>query len=333
MKILVNNEIELDGWKRLLSVSPYSSPFQTPEYFDFCNLINGYSADVFAVINTNVIEALLVVTVIKQKGIKGNFSRRGIIYGGPICNDSDGLSLGFLLQEVGNYYKKKLIYLEIRNSFDYSSSLPLFLKNNWQYVPHLNVQLSVRGKQFNDILNLMTYNRRREIKMSIKEGAIVYKTDSYEEVNTLYEILEDMYNTRVKLPLPPFEYFASFLNSFLGCVFVVKHNDKVIGGSFCITDHRTSVNTLYYTGLRSYHKKIFPTHMAIIGAIKYAISQDVPMIDFMGAGKPDVKYGVRDFKLQFGGELVEHGRFIKILKPTLYRIGVLGLSVLSKLKK
>ena len=49
----------------------------------------------------------------------------------------------------------------------------------------------------------------------------------------------------------------------------------------------------------------------------------------MGAGTPDVEYGVRDFKAEFGGEMVEHGRFRKIAKPILYKIGILGIKMLK----
>lgn len=50
----------------------------------------------------------------------------------------------------------------------------------------------------------------------------------------------------------------------------------------------------------------------------------------MGAGEPGVPYGVRDFKAEFGGQLVEHGRFIHICKPMLYRIGKLGVKFLKR---
>ena len=51
----------------------------------------------------------------------------------------------------------------------------------------------------------------------------------------------------------------------------------------------------------------------------------------MGAGKPDDGgYGVRDFKLKFGGELFEYGRFKHISSKFLYSIGVLGVKLLKK---
>ena len=53
----------------------------------------------------------------------------------------------------------------------------------------------------------------------------------------------------------------------------------------------------------------------------------------MGAGSPDENYGVRDFKARFGGELVEYGRFKKILNPILYEAGKIGLKFISKVSR
>ena len=66
--------------------------------------------------------------------------------------------------------------------------------------------------------------------------------------------------------------------------------------------------------------------------MKYACDNGYAVFDMMGAGKPDEEYGVRDFKAEFGGELVEHGRFLCVTKPLLYKIGVLGVKILKKIK-
>jgi hypothetical protein len=49
----------------------------------------------------------------------------------------------------------------------------------------------------------------------------------------------------------------------------------------------------------------------------------------MGAGEPGVPYGVRDFKSEFGGTMVEHGRFLCVSKPWLYKIGAMGVRILK----
>jgi lipid II:glycine glycyltransferase (peptidoglycan interpeptide bridge formation enzyme) len=50
----------------------------------------------------------------------------------------------------------------------------------------------------------------------------------------------------------------------------------------------------------------------------------------MGAGKPDEDYGVRDFKAQFGGTLVEHGRFLKVNNPLIYKAAQIYLKLKTR---
>jgi lipid II:glycine glycyltransferase (peptidoglycan interpeptide bridge formation enzyme) len=74
---------------------------------------------------------------------------------------------------------------------------------------------------------------------------------------------------------------------------------------------------------------MYPSVVATYAAIEYAKQNGLPLFDFMGAGKPDIPYGVRDFKMEFGGHLVEHGRFLCVRKPLLYWIGELGVKILK----
>ena len=39
------------------------------------------------------------------------------------------------------------------------------------------------------------------------------------------------------------------------------------------------------------------------------------IFDFGGAGKPVVHYGVRDYKMKFGGKLVNYGRLTLVHNP------------------
>jgi len=332
MRIIKNKKISAEKWNNLLAASPYSSPFQSPQFYKFFNAIDGFSADVFAVEEDDEYKALVVITIQKEKGIKSYFSRRGIIYGGPLLLESKMDFIKPLIDEVKRFYVGKVIYVEVRNNFDYSNISSIYKDAGWEYEKHLNVQLGISGTDSEKILAAMKYNRRREINISYKEGAVVAEAKNESEVVLLYENLKVLYKERVNVPLPPKDYFINLYRSNVGKVFIVKHDENIVGGAFCLFSNKGAIYTLYYTGLRYYHKKIFPTHLAIMGVIEFALNNGLKVVDFMGAGKPSVDYGVRSFKLQFGGELVEHGRYLKILNPFLYRVGEIGLKVLSKIK-
>lgn len=331
MKILVDDEIERFSWDSLLNHSQFSSPFQTPAYYSAIKGAGNSDSIVIALSTGSALKALVVVTLLRDAGIKGYFSRRGILFGGPVLFNISSDELSFFLKEVGLILSEKVIYLEIRNFFDYSNYDRIFLSSGLAYIPYLNFQLNLSKVHRDNVLSLFKYNRRREIKQSLSKGAIYGECDSEKEIKEIYLILSKLYETKVKLPLPSFEYFLKLKdNEILKCFFV-RHNGNVIGGSFCPLLPGKNIYTYYYCGLKHYHKQIFPTHLAVLAAIEYAIINNIPLFDFMGAGQPGISYGVRTYKSEFGGTLVEHGRYLKILNPFLYTVGKAGLRFISLL--
>ncbi|MES2590513.1 MAG: hypothetical protein V4608_01425 [Bacteroidota bacterium] len=327
------DKIDENKWSKFLLNSPYTTPFQTSDFFLFFNETPNCRADLFVILEEDKIQSSCIVTIQKEKGIKALFSKRAIIYGGPIFINENPKAATALLEYVYNYLKREVIYIEVRNLKDYAIFTSMFLDEKWKYIPYLNVQLFFENKDKDELLSGMKYNRRREIKLSIKEGAYSSEAKNIKEVEELYVILNDLYQTKVKLPLPDADYFFKLFKSDIGKVFVVKHNETIIGGSFCIYYPDLMIYTLYYCGVRDYHKKIFPTHLAILAAIDFGIKNGLRGIDLMGAGQPNEEYGVRNYKAEFGGDMVEHGRFIKICNPFLFQLGKIGLAVLKKIKK
>jgi len=330
MNLLLNNSINTAQWQKLLESSPFASPFQTPEYYNFFNSISGFSADVFAVEQTEEIKALVSVSLQKEKGIKGYFSRRAIIYGGPVFFENSNKELSFLLQETAKYYRAKAIYLEIRNFFDYSAYKTIFEQAGFNYIPWLNFHLATDSLE-NEKMNISS-SRMRQIKKAIKAGAFWREAESEKEIKDFYEILLDLYQSKIKKPLPTFEFFQKFYSKKAGKYLLVFLDEKVIGGIMCPVLQNKAIYEFYVCGLDREYKDQYPSVMATWAAIEYALQNYLPLFDFMGAGSPNESYGVREFKARFGGKQVEHGRFIKVLNPALYSIGKMGLNMLYKIK-
>jgi serine/alanine adding enzyme len=330
MNLLENKEIKPGQWEDLLQNSGFASPFQSPEFFNLIVAVPGFSAEVFATEDNGILQALMLVVIQKEKGFKAFFSRRGIVYGGPLIRNQNSESFGLLIQSVAKKLKCKLIYIETRNFFDYQKLGGAYKSDGWRFIPYLNFQITTRGRSVDNVLTAMKYNRRREIKLGVKNGADYGISNQETEAFAVYSILKDLYDTRVKLPLPDFDFFRGFLHSDIAKFFVVKYEGKVIAGSFCLFLPGKNLFTMYYCGERVINNRIFPTSLAIYAAIEFAVQQKVEIVDMMGAGKPNEEYGVRDYKSQFGGDLVAFGRYLKVLNPLLYRVGKVGLKILSK---
>ena len=332
MRLLKNDEIPEYKWHSFLSGNPYYSIFQSPYFYSFFNSISGNSAEVFAVEEFLEIKALCVITIQKEMGIKGFFSRRAIIYGGPIVKKENVKEFELLIHSINSNFKKRVIYIEIRNFFDYSHFKPLFYQAGWKYLPYLDIRVALKGKKLDDVLDNMKYNRKREIRLSLTQGAVFKIAQTITEVEKLYLILKELYFLKLKLPLPNLKFFIELFKSSFGKVFIVIHKNNIIGGAFCLFSDGNTIYTLYYCGLRNYHNKIFPTHLAILAAIDFGIENNLEYLDFMGAGLKDKEYGVRKYKQEFGGITVENGRFLKISQPFLYSLGKTGLKIFKKIR-
>ena len=151
------------------------------------------------------------------------------------------------------------------------------------------------------------------------------------EIKEWYEILRELYRTKVKTPLWPAEFFLEAYRQGVGKFLLVKYEGKVIGGNMVVTDGKT-VYEWFECGRNAAYKEQYPSVMATWAGIQWAKENGCARYDMMGAGEPGVPYGVRDFKSEFGGEMVEHGRFLCVNKPMLYRIGALAVRILRKLK-
>jgi len=329
MELYCNSEVKIEEWNKLLASSEFSSPFQTPEFYKLFNSVAGQSAEVFAVREDNGLTALCVVTFQKEPGMKGFFSRRAIIYGGPVINgNSDALS--FLLKAIKEKVKN-VIYTETRNLNNYSDYKIEFKNAGWEYMPYLNFQLKSDDEE--TVWKNLNTNRQRQIKKALKEGVVLEEAKTLTEVKEFYSILFLLYQTKIRKPLFALEFFEKFITSGVGKILLVKKENRVIGGIVAPVLNGKCIYELYVCGLDQEYKECSPSVMATYAAIEYGYKNKLKYFDFMGAGKPEADYSVRDFKQKFGGELVDHGRFIMINNKFLYSLGKTAINLVARKKR
>lgn len=327
------SEIEHEAWENLLDNSPYASFFQSPQCYEFYASLSFMQPFVFAVSEDDVLKGLVCGYIIADGGmIKRYFSRRAIIPGGLLlAEDISDDALTLLLNHTKKELKHKAIYIEIRNYKDYSILKSVFESVGFAYQPHLNFHVATPNTE--ECLKQLSSTKRRDIKLSLKEGAELIELDNINDIREYYQILKDLYRTKIKIPLFPLSFFERLVSNDEGRVFGIKHNGKIIGGSTCILFDKRVVYEWFVCGLDGQLKNIYPSTLATWAAIEYAASNGYKYFDMMGAGKPNEGYGVREFKSKFGGELVEHGRLLHITKPFMYTIGKKVIEYLKGRKK
>ena len=321
------SEIDKQDWRLLAETSPLSTWFQTDEAYRFYQSVSDMCAFVYGVMEEDKLVGVIVGYTTQEKcKLKQYFTARAIVVGGPLLDENISESALTMLLQTVKKQQGEAIYIETRNLHDYSRWRTVFEDNGFAYQPHLNIQVACNDQ------HIMSDKRIRQVKKAIKNGAEICEATSEQEIHDWYQILRQLYRQKVRTPLWSEAFFLQFYRSGVGKYLLVKYNGKVIGGMMCPIFAGKAVYEWYVCGLDEVYREQYPSVMATYAAIEYAKQKGLPIFDFMGAGVPDQPYGVRDFKMEFGGELVEHGRYLHIRKPLLYKIGKLGVKILKSRK-
>jgi serine/alanine adding enzyme len=327
MKVLLNDDIPVGQWEDFLNSNSHSTPFQSAAFYYAFRSQKYFYTRAFAISDDGLMKALAVITVQRGKGISGFFSARAILYGGPLLADDCPQALKILFRVISEHLKRKVIYYETRNLSDYNHCSDIFVGEGFTYVPYLNYRIDTADME--RMKSRVSSSRLRQIRKATQSSVVCTEAQNVDEVRAFYVLLQTLYRKRLHKPLPAYEFFHRFYEANLGKYLLVKHEDRIIGGILCPVLPGKALYEFYICGMDNLYKNLYPSVMATWGAMEYACSNKIPVFDFMGAGKPEESYGVRDFKARFGGEIVEYGRFIKIYKPLLYQLGKTGLSLMK----
>jgi serine/alanine adding enzyme len=323
-------EIDREQWQRLVVHSATSSFFQTPECLSFYDSAGCLDSFVFGVSQDDTLVGIMCgYCVADGKAIKRFFSRRAIVPGGLLLNENISKeALQKLLVAAQQKLRSNAIYIEIRNYNDYSVFRNHIEFAGFDYHPHLNFHVDTTN--IVAAYNRLSSSKRRQLKLSEKSGAYYHVTTDSDDIRAFYSILTELYSDKLRIPLFPFVFFEELLKIQPSKLIVVKKDNVVIGGILCICHDYKAVYEWFVCGVELIDVNIYPSVVATWAGIEYAALNGFSRFDFMGAGKPDKSYGVREFKSKFGGELIENGRFVYVCNPVLYKIGNAGLKLLRK---
>ncbi len=329
--MLITNisDIDRESWQRLLQQSPTASWFQTPEAYDFyASLPNQMTPFVYAARRgtsdsplreaSPLLKGIIVGYVTYEKNpVKQFFTRRAIIVGGPLlAEDITNEELSEMLSALHSRLSSQAIYIETRNFCDYSRWRSVFETCGFAYMPHYDMHIACSDHRLME--SRVNDSKMRQIRKAFDDGVEIVEAVEKNDVVVFYQLLSTLYKEKIHKPLFALDFFTTFVEQKYGVLLLAKKGGQIIGGMLCPMLHGKALYEWYVVG---------PT-VVTWAAMDYANLHGIPLFDLMGAGEPGKPYGVRDFKLQFGGELKEFGRFLKVNNRLLYSIGRLGVRLL-----
>lgn len=320
-----------EAWDALVERSAWATWFQTREaYLFYSRVPQEMTPFAFGVEENGVLTGVIAGYLTRtQSVIKQFVTRRAIIIGGALLDEhiSDD-ALVALLSATRCELQRKAIYIELRNFNDYSRWKEVFRAQGFDYQPHLNFHVDTTSVEA--VEQHLSKSRKRNIKTAVREGVVSVSQPTIEQVREYYAILQRLYKTKVKTPLFSWSFFEQLYNTPNGHFFLAEYQSHIIGGTACVCLPGKAVYEWFVCGADDLYEHIFPSSYATYLGIRYAAENGFSVFDMMGAGKPDEAYGVRDFKARFGGEQVEHGRFVHVCNPCLYHLGEFAMYILSR---
>lgn len=298
--------IDPKQWDDYVNKHEFGTIFLSSAFFNiYHNTPNYQPFALFAVDTDGKIKALLVGYIETiPTGLLSVVTKRAVLFNAPIAENT--YSMEFLVKNLLQFLHNKCIYIEIRNHYDLSEFNSAFERGGFEYKKHLNILVDLTITE--DVLfQELSSRRRKEINKAMKEG-LLFDAENPQIKKELYPILREIY-TRAKLPLVSIEYINQIYNlpenhyRVCGVLF-----DNVVVGAVLLICHKDTVYSIYGGCKEEYFNKR-PNDLLFWYTFLWAKNSGYKTYDWMGAGDPDVPYGVRDWKKQFGGNFVSYGRY------------------------
>jgi serine/alanine adding enzyme len=321
-------------WQEFLQSHPENTIFQSPEMYFFYQKVHYFTPHLFISQNDfgEMTGVLLAVLIREGNGLKGFLSSRVVVYGGPVIARDENrlLILDELLHDLVRQLGKKSVFIQFRNFFTWSrQEKQIFEQHGFIFRDHLNLLVETTDEE--STWYGLSQSRRRQIRKALRTGVYLEEPQNEAEMKQLYHLLSRLYKTKVKKPLPSWSFFKAFYHAsvkeHLGIIRLVKRKEEIIGGIIAPVTSGKVIYEWYVVGLDKQYKDSFPSVMATWSALDYALKNKLKHFDFMGMGIPARPYGVRDFKMKFGGKMVNYGRFARRNNSLVYRFSELGYNL------
>lgn len=320
-------------WSDFIITNENGNIFQTKEMFDLYSTHRNYEPFLISIRdeNKNISGILSGNIQYHIPGIK-KFSSRAVISGGPLINGQSQEVFSNLFSVFNEYLSGKAVYTEFRNIFNLDEYTMLFEENGFSFNDHLNYIIDLELSE-DELWKNLHSKRRNEIRRAVKENITVKEIDYNNELIYCYHIIFNLYRT-VKLPLPDLKFFSNAVDILFHKgmlrIFAAYYMSKIVAVMMVLC-YKNVVYNWYAAGDPNYYNK-YPNDLLPWEIILWAKKSGYKIFDFGGAGSPNKKYGVRDYKKKFGGIEKNYGRYIRIHKPFIMQISKTGFKLWQLLK-
>jgi serine/alanine adding enzyme len=326
-------------WRDFVDSHPLGNIFHSPEMFHVFARAKGHQPTLWAAVDdidggNRPLALLLPVRVTLMDGLFRRLTTRAIAYGGVLCAASpEGeKALAMLLETYKREAKGSALFTELRNLSDISPLQRALNDAGFVCADHLNYLVDL-NRPPEAVLQSIGPRTRKKIRQALRKGEVVIEeANRYEQVVHCYKLLRKTY-AAAQVPLADWPLFEAAFD-ILHAQGMVKFLLARVGDTYAAA----SVELIYkdkiygwYGGMDRAYGDYIPNELLLWHIFQWGAENGYKAYDFGGAGRPDEKYGVRDFKAKFGGQLVCYGRNTYVHAPRLLALSQWAYAIYRKL--
>ncbi len=323
------NKIDINKWSMFVQNHPNGNVFQTFGMYNvYKNTPKNNPVIIIAEDQGEIKGVLLANIVFNGPKFLKFLSARCIVTGGPIVENDDTEITNLLLGKLREILPGSVVYSEIRPIYDPSVFVTSFENLGFERHGHYNVIIKLDTTE-EELFKRLRKERRKHVSQALRAELSFEQVYSQEDVDKIIELIEETYR-RKKVPLSNIQLFINVKNYLPENVhfFAIKDGEEIVAGQIALCYN--SMAYAWYTGSSEKSLRLRPNDLLMWSFINWSNSEGYKLFDFGGGGEPSVPYGVRDYKMTFGAELFDYGRFVKLHKPIIYKLAKFGLSLFKK---
>lgn len=326
MKILSGNNIDRKAWATFVAKHPQGNIFQTPEMYDvYACAVHVTPIAIVAMDGEEIVGVLVAQYMTNGGRLASWITARSIITGGPLVRNNDPAIIQALLEAYKKQLPGRTIYSEIR---------PVYLMEDvpgWKRVGHYNLVLGLE-KTEEELFEQMHKERRRNVNQAVKAGLVFKEVTDEEDISAIVALIKQTYE-RKHVPIGYLDMFGEvrrLMGEYARFFASYTADGKMIAGEI-----RLCYNDLVYAwfaGSDEAYLKLRPNDFTMWNVIRWAHEKGYKEFDFGGGGEPGKPYGVRDYKLKYGCEMFDYGRYLLTHRPITYWAAATAYNIYHKLK-
>ena len=319
LNIKIVDSLNNEALDEFVYKNPNTSIFQTPVMAEVYRRDKGCTPLILTAINDNtgeIVASLLARIKDEKSGFLSSFSKHSTIRGGPVFVDNkDGFAgVSLLLQQYNKIIENDAIYSRIYPLNDFTEIISYIKKNGYVYGDWQNFIINL-DKPADEVWKQLKKSRRYGVNKAKKRGVMIEELRGKESIPVFYDLLQETYKNRniVFENISNFEViFDILVPKNMAKFFMAKYEGRYIAAILILLYKGVIYD--WYAGSSQKREDLVlcPNDLIAWYVIEWGANNGFHIFDFGGGGEPDDTSGWIEFKRQFGGKLVNYGRYTKI---------------------